>query len=186
VNRLKKSSADEGSIGNSLNSALTGKLAIVGASPNSDDIDPVNQRLLGELSGQQRSITNDVRWIQEDLERFYARTQKPIHKEVYEDMAKSLIDEKLERLREKIQKNHTFTSRKLAKDWSDQLMEWAEKLEGPKDDGGGDGGGGGGGGEEKDFEFMLKVMRMVQAEQDIRGRTRSLEQMLRSLKLSEK
>lgn len=187
VNRLKKSSADEGSIGNSLNSALTGKLAIVGAAPNSDDIDPVNQRLLRELSGQQRSVTNDVRWIQEDLERFYARTQKPIHKEVYEDMAKSLIDEKLERLREKIQMNHTFTSRKLSKNWSDRLMSWAEKLEGPKPDGNGGGGdGGSGGGEEKDFEFMLKVMRMVQAEQDIRGRTRSLEQMLRSLKLSER
>ena len=187
VNRLKKSSADEGSIGNSLNSALTGKLAIVGAAPNSDDIDPANQRLLGELSGQQRSVTNDVRWIQEDLERFYARTQKPIHKEVYEDMAKSLIDEKLERLREKIQMNHTFTSRKLSKNWSDRLMSWAEKLEGPKPDGNGGGGeGGSSGGEEKDFEFMLKVMRMVQAEQDIRGRTRSLEQMLRSLKLSER
>ncbi len=187
VNRLKKSSADEGSIGNSLNSALTGELAIVGAAPNSDDIDPVNQRLLGELSGQQRSVTNDVRWIQEDLERFYARTQKPIHKEVYEDMAKSLIDEKLERLREKIQMNHTFTSRKLSKNWSDRLMSWAEKLEGPKPDGNGGGGdGGSSGGEEKDFEFMLKVMRMVQAEQDIRGRTRSLEQMLRSLKLSER
>ncbi len=187
VNRLKKSSADEGSIGNSLNSALTGKLAIVGATPNSDDIDPANQRLLGELSGQQRSVTNDVRWIQEDLERFYARTQKPIHKEVYEDMAKSLIDEKLERLREKIQMNHTFTSRKLSKNWSDRLMSWAEKLEGPKPDGNGGGGdGGSGGGEEKDFEFMLKVMRMVQAEQDIRGRTRSLEQMLRSLKISER
>ena len=187
VNRLKKSSADEGSIGNSLNSALTGKLAIVSAAPNSDDIDPANQRLLGELSGQQRSVTNDVRWIQEDLERFYARTQKPIHKEIYEDMAKSLIDEKLERLREKIQMNHTFTSRKLSKNWSDRLMSWAEKLEGPKPDGNGSGGdGGSGGGEEKDFEFMLKVMRMVQAEQDIRGRTRSLEQMLRSLKLSER
>ena len=187
VNRLKKSSADEGSIGNSLNSALTGKLAIVGAAPNSDDIDPANQRLLGELSGQQRSVTNDVRWIQEDLERFYARTQKPIHKEIYEDMAKSLIDEKLERLREKIQMNHTFTSRKLSKNWSDRLMSWAEKLEGPKPDGNGGGGeGGSSGGEEKDFEFMLKVMRMVQAEQDIRGRTRSLEQMLRSLKLSER
>lgn len=187
VNRLKKSSADEGAIGNSLNVALTGKLAIVGASPNSDDIDPVNQRLLGELSGQQRSVTNDVRWIEEDLERFYARTQKPIHKELYEEMGKSLIDEKLERLREKIQMNHTFTSRKLAKNWSDRLMAWAEKLEGPKQDsnsGGGDGGSSGG--EEKDFEFMLKVMRMVQAEQDIRGRTRSLEQMLRSLKLSER
>lgn len=187
VNRLKKSSADEGSIGKSLNSALTGKLAIVGAAPNSDDIDPANQRLLSELSGQQRSVTNDVRWIQEDLERFYARTQKPIHKEVYEDMAKSLIDEKLEKLRERIQMNHTFTSRKLSKNWSDRLMSWAEKLGGPKPDGNGGGGdGGSGGGEEKDFEFMLKVMRMVQAEQDIRGRTRSLEQMLRSLKLSER
>ena len=187
VNRLKKSSADEGSIGNSLNSALTGKLAIVGAAPNSDDIDPANQRLLSELSGQQRSVTNDVRWIQEDLERFYARTQKPIHKEVYEDMAKSLIDEKLEKLRERIQMNHTFTSRKLSKNWSDRLMSWAEKLGGPKPDGNGGGGdGGSSGGEEKDFEFMLKVMRMVQAEQDIRGRTRSLEQMLRSLKLSER
>ena len=187
VNRLKKSSADEGSIGKSLNSALTGKLAIVGAAPNSDDIDPANQRLLSELSGQQRSVTNDVRWIQEDLERFYARTQKPIHKEVYEDMAKSLIDEKLEKLRERIQMNHTFTSRKLSKNWSDRLMSWAEKLGGPKPDGSGGGGdGGSGGGEEKDFEFMLKVMRMVQAEQDIRGRTRSLEQMLRSLKLSER
>ncbi|MDB4719104.1 hypothetical protein OAE96_01730 [Akkermansiaceae bacterium] len=83
--------------------------------------------------------------------------------------------------------NHTFTSRKLSKNWSDRLMSWAEKLEGPKPDGNGSGGdGGSGGGEEKDFEFMLKVMRMVQAEQDIRGRTRSLEQMLRSLKLSER
>jgi hypothetical protein len=45
-------------------------------------------------------------------------------------------------------------------------------------------GGGGGSPEEQDFEFMLKVMRMVQAEQDIRSRTRSLEQMLRSLKLT--
>lgn len=188
VNRLKKVSADEGTIGNSLNSALTGSdgkatQPLAGATPGSDDIDPIHERLLQELSGQQRSITNDVRWIEEDLERFYARTQKPIHKEVYELMAASLIGERLEKLREKVSKNHTFDSIKFAKMWSNTLKEWAEKLEGPKDDGGG-GGGGGGGGEEKDFEFMLKVMRMVQAEQDIRGRTRSFEQMLRSLKLS--
>lgn len=187
VNRLKKSSADEGAISNSLKAAVTGQLAIAGASPGSDDIDPENERLLSELSGQQRSITNDVRWIQEDLERFYARTQKPIHKEVYEAMAESLIDEKLEKLRERLLQYQSFLSITSSQYWSEKLKEWAEKLEGPKDDGGGgDGGGGSGGGEEKDFEFMLKVMRMVQAEQDIRGRTRSLEQMLRSLQLSEK
>ncbi|MDB4512553.1 hypothetical protein N9096_01110, partial [bacterium] len=67
---------------------------------------------------------------------------------------------------------------------AEKLREWAKKLEGDKDGGGGGGEGGGGGSqEEKDFEFMLKVMRMVQTEQDIRSRTRSLEQMLRSLNL---
>ena len=190
VNRLKKASADEGSIGNSLNSTFVrdagkNEMYILGATPGSNDLDPVDARLLSELSGQQRSLTNDVRWIQEDLERFYARTQKPIHKEVYESMAASLVGEELEKLREKINKNLTFSSRADAKTWADQLQAWADMLDGPKDeDGGGDGDGGPSGGEEKDFEFMLKVMRMVQAEQDIRGRTRSLEQMLRTLKLS--
>ena len=101
-------------------------------------------------------------------------------------MYKSLIDQKLEELRESIVKAKTFISAADAKKYSGILTAWAEKLEGPKDEdgGGGDGGGGGASPEEKDFEFMLKVMRMVQAEQDIRARTRSLEQMLRSLKLT--
>ncbi|MGB0145300.1 MAG: hypothetical protein ACPGAP_11065, partial [Akkermansiaceae bacterium] len=92
-----------------------------------------------------------------------------------------------EELGNKITQNHIHSSSRLSKKWSDQLKAWAEKLEGDKDDGGGGDGGGGGGGsqEERDFEFMLKVMRMVKAEQNIRGRTRSLEQLRRSLKLNE-
>lgn len=190
VNRLKKASTDEDGIANSLHSAARGEtegavLDILGATPGSDDMDPVHTRLLKELTKTQRVTASDVRWIQEDLERFHARTQKPIHKEIYEAMAKSLIGENLERLRRFIAKNRTFTSAEEASEWAETLKKWAEKLEGPKDDGGGGGGGGGGGSpEDKDFEFMLKVMRMVQAEQDIRSRTRSLEQMLRSLKLA--
>ena len=190
VNRLKRASTEEGGIMTALTSAFRGEdeeavLPILGAAPESDDIDPVHARLLKDLGKQQRKTTIDVRWIQEDLERFHARTQKPIHKEVYDEMYKSLIDEKLEELRREILKNRTFVSTSLAKKWSETLKAWADKLEGPKPDGGGGGGGGGGGSpEEQDFEFMLKVMRMVQAEQDIRSRTRSLEQMLRSLKLT--
>jgi hypothetical protein len=190
VNRLKRASTEEGGIVTALTSAFRGEdeqavLPILGAAPGSDDIDPIHARLLKELGKQQSKTTIDVRWIKEDLERFYARTQKPIHKEVYDEMYKSLIDEKLEQLRREILRNRTFVSTRLAKKWSKTLKGWAEKLEGPKPDGGGGGGGGGGGSpEEQDFEFMLKVMRMVQAEQDIRSRTRSLEQMLRSLKLT--
>jgi len=46
---------------------------------------------------------------------------------------------------------------------------------------GGGGGGGGGGGSQSsisdaEFEFMLKLIRMIQQEQDIRMRTRAAEQ----------
>jgi hypothetical protein len=190
INRLKKASTDQGTIGNVLNNSFTNEQSgadfyILGASPESDEIDPAHERLLNELTGQQDSLTTDVRWIMEDLERFYARTQKPVHKELVEKMQASLVDERLERLSDQIGQNHTFQSRRLAKMWSETFKEWAEMLEGDKDEGGGGGGGGGGGSpEEKDFEFMLKVMRMVKAEQNIRGKTRSLEQMLRSLKLT--
>ena len=62
------------------------------------------------------------------------------------------------------------------------MREWAKLLEGSQKDGGGGGGGGGSGGsmEDQDFEFMLKVMRMIQSEQDIRARTRAIEQLRRS------
>jgi len=46
------------------------------------------------------------------------------------------------------------------------------------------GGGGGAGGapdaEDEDFEFMLRVMKMIQSEQDLRAQTRVLEQLRRS------
>ena len=61
----------------------------------------------------------------------------------------------------------------------------AKQLEGDKNSDGSGGGDGGGSPpqEDKDFEFMLKVMRMIQKEQDIRSRTRALEDLKRSLKL---
>jgi len=150
VNRLKKASNDQGNVSNTLQSAVRGEtpkavIPILGATPESKGLDPVYARMLKELEKIQRSTTSDVRWIQEDLERFHARTQKPIHKEIYEAMKASLIDENLEQLRNLIGKNRTFTSASLADQWSDTLQAWAEKLEGPKDENGGGGGGGGGG-----------------------------------------
>lgn len=190
VNRLKKAATDQAAIGISLMESFLNRdpedFLPSGSTPGAKDSDPAHERLLTEVFGRQGTVTNDVRWIMEDLERFFARTQKEIHKELVDEMSDSLIDERLEELGNKITQNHIHSSSRLSKKWSDQLKEWAKKLEGD-DEEGGDGGGGGGGGsqEERDFEFMLKVMRMVKAEQNIRGRTRSLEQLRRSLKLTE-
>ena len=193
INRLKRAASDEDGISNKLVSSLTGQKSeskkaatpLLGAAAESDTFDPVFRRMIEMLGTQQRRTGSDVNWIQEDLANFYARTQKEIHKEIVDDMKKSEISLKLEGLQTRISKNRSFTAALEAKKWGAQLREWAKKLEGtPPDAAGGDGGGEGGANpEEKDFEFMLKVMRMVQAEQDIRSRTRSLEQLMRSVEL---
>lgn len=193
VNRLKRAASDEGNISSTLADAMQGKgpknkkaqALILGTAPSRDDIDPVHERLFEGLSAQQKTTTSDIRWIQEDLGRFYTRTQKAIHQELFQEMKDSQIDLKLEDLQRRIDAYQSFLSAMEAKKRSEQLMAWAKKLEGDKSGGGGGGGEGGGGPapSEKDFEFMLKVMRMVQKEQDIRARTRSLEQLMRSVEL---
>ena len=187
INRLKRAASEQDGIASAFGSAMRGEdkkaeSKITGATP--DKLDPIHGRLIGELDLQQKRTTGDIRWIQEDLGHFHARTQKDIHKELIDDMKEYNIDTMLETLRQEIGKNQSFTSAVRSKQLAEKLREWAKKLEGDKDGGGGGGEGDGGGSqEEKDFEFMLKVMRMVQTEQDIRSRTRSLEQMLRSLNL---
>jgi hypothetical protein len=148
----------------------------------SNEIDPVEERLLGELTLQQKRTASDVRWIREDLGHFYSRTEKEVHKNLLDEMNASKIEEGLDFNRERLARNLTFRSIVFSKEWAKQLREWAKLLEGDQNKNGGGGGGGGGGGsvEDEDFEFMLKVMRMIQAEQDIRARTRAIEQLRRS------
>jgi hypothetical protein len=86
----------------------------------------------------------------------------------------------LEEVRLRLSNNRSFEAAEASKKWADKLNEWAGKLEGGKDDqSGGEGGGGAPNSEDEDFEFMLRVMKMIQQEQDLRGRTRALEQLRR-------
>ena len=192
INRLKRAASDEKGINSKLSAAMTGKdpetknatHPLLGADPESENFDPVFKRMFEKLDLQQRRTATDIGWIEEDLANFYARTQKEIHKEIIDEMKSSEIDINLESLQLRLSKNQTFLSAAEAEALGKLLSAWAKKLEGDSGDGGGGGGGGGGGSPaEKDFEFMLKVMRMVQAEQDIRARTRSLEQLMRSVEL---
>ncbi|MFN9664397.1 MAG: hypothetical protein ACK57I_12845 [Akkermansiaceae bacterium] len=92
------------------------------------------------------------------------------------------LDISLEKIQSKLEDAHSYTAIETSKKSADKLNEWAALLEGAKDDGGGGGGGGGGGApnaEDEDFEFMLRVMKMIQEQQDLRGRTRVLEQLKR-------
>ena len=188
VNRLRRAASEEDGIANTLIAAIddNGETTIAGTPY--DELDPVDQRILGELAMQQRRTASDVRWIQEDLGHFYSRTQKEEHKQIIEEMRESNIDSHLDETREKIAANRTFMAISAAKKWAAQLRAWADILDPPKEPGqGGEGGNGEGeqGLDDNDFEFMLKVMKMIQSEQDIRARTRALEQLRRTLHLQD-
>jgi len=178
VNRLKKAATEQTGIANSLIEAFS---RLLGAKLG--NLDPADNRKITEATGQQSNTASDVRWIQEDLGHYFARTKNEIFQEVYEAMRESRVDVALEEIRNLLTNNHSYRATENSKKWADQLNEWAAKLDGEmKKDG--EGGGGEGGGspspEDEDFEFMLRVMKMIQQQQDLRSRTRALEQLRRS------
>jgi len=177
VNRLKRAASEQDGVASSFIDIIN---IVIGES--FEFLDPVEQRSIKASAAQQRQTAADIRWIQEDLTHYYARTQKDEHKKLVDAMTDSRIDEAMELLSTRISSNLTYNSITQSKRWAKQLRDWAKQLEGPQAGGGGGGGGGGGQGQEdKDFEFMLKVMRMIQKEQDLRGRTRALENLKRSI-----
>jgi hypothetical protein len=124
-----------------------------------------------------------VRWIQEDLSHYFARTKEDTFKAILEEMKTAQIDLALEEIRLLLVTNHSSDGSDRNDEWSRKLGEWAAKLEGEikKDQQAGGGGDGGGPSpEDEDFEFMLRIMKMIQQEQDLRARTRALEQLKRS------
>lgn len=179
INRLKKAATEEDGVAQTA-LASSGSFGL-----HRRELDPADLRVLDEVIRQQSDTASDVRWIQEDLGHFFTRTDKQEFREILDAMIKSDIDLALEDIRLRLIKNHGYLAAGEAKKWADQLREWAKKLEGANSQGGGGGGGGGGGSEDEDFEFMLRVMRLIQQEQDLRARTRALETLRRSFETAE-
>ena len=177
VNRLKKAASEQSGIATSLIEAYERVLGVTNSK-----LDPSDQRRLSEVKGQQTNTASDIRWLQEDLGSYFARTKTESFKEILDAMRDSQIDIGLEKVRTLLAVNHSYIATENSKKWADQLTEWAKKLEGEKDKNDPNGGGGGGekDPEDEDFEFMLRVMKMVQKEQDLRAQTRALEQLRRS------
>ena len=176
INRLKKAASEETSIVNSLKESFSRMLG-----SKLPALDPSDLRRLTDNARQQAETAADVRWLQEDLGHYYARTKTESFKAILDEIRESRIDIGLEDVRAGLAANHSYKAAEQAKRWADQLAAWAKQLEGEKDPKGGGGGDGGGpDSEEEDFEFMLRVMKMIQQQQDIRSRTRALEQLRRN------
>jgi len=177
IARLKKAASEQEGI----TSSLVARFEILGLS--GPEIDPADARRVNEAIAQQSTTASDVRWIQEDLASYFSRTSDAAFKGIHDAMRTSGINVGLEDVRTKLLASRTAMATDESDKWAKALAEWAAILEGAMDEAGGGGGGGGGGpgSEDEDFEFMLRVMRMIQQQQDLRARTRALEQFKRSV-----
>ena len=175
VSRLKKAAAEQNGISGTLIATFARNLI----GEYYDKLNPSDQMKMTDTARQQALTAADVRWIQEDLGHYHARTGEAAFKAIMEQMRDSKIDIGLEEVRAKLQIHRSYTATEVAKLWAAKLEEWAAILgDELKKDGGG-GGGGGASPEDEDFEFMLRVMKMIQQQQDLRARTRVLEQLKR-------
>lgn len=175
VSRLKKAASDQDGITH----ATLDSSEQFGLRP--EELDPADLGELEDILRLQAETTSDIRWIEEDLGHFFTRTDNSDYGRVLEAMRSSAIQIELENIRQRIERNQGYLAADTSDTWADQLREWAKLLEEAANQAQGGGGGGGGGSpEDEDFEFMLRVMRMVQEEQDLRARTRALETLRRS------
>ncbi|MFD2258114.1 hypothetical protein ACFSSA_15645 [Luteolibacter algae] len=181
VSRLKKAASEQNSIAGVLIASFPNIIGL-----RESQIDPADQRKLTDTTRQQVQTASDIRWIQEDLGHYHARTGDKVFKGILDQMQETKIDLGLEDIRVKLQKNHSYTATEKAKYWAEKLSGWAAILadEMNKNNGSGGGGGSAADPEDEDFEFMLRVMKMIQKQQDVRARTRVLEQLKRDARNS--
>lgn len=179
VARLKKAAGEEDGIASMYLSLLDRTLGL-----GSDDLDPTLQRSIDGMARQHELTAGDIRWLREDLSHFYLRNNEQVYQQIAKEMGENEMDKHLEEMLQRLEANHAAWSIDQTRALSAKLNKWAKMLSDSAKKPGGGGGGGGGGGDdqgmsESDFEFMLRVMRMIQQQQDLRARTRALEQLKR-------
>ncbi len=180
VSRLRQAAMKEDAIAGALANKIR---AIVGLTM--EELDPAFRRELGVIAELQNASTEDIQWILEDLNYYKSRTESQIYGDLYNQMEAFSLREKLDAVHGNILKSITGKSIDESRAYATILRHWAQLIDDYQNEqnaqDGGYGGGEGAGENDQslsdsDFEFMLKVLRMIQQEQDIRMRTRAAEQ----------
>ncbi len=142
----------------------------------------------------QEKVKLDLGWIAEDLAEYEFRTKKEGLDKVLEAMESVKLNNPknttnsengMDKLMDDLAYSRWGMAYSYAEEWSVIIDAWAKQLAAagasPPPPGGGGGSPPPGGLNDDDFNFMLRVMEMVKKEQDIRGKTRAMEQQKRTL-----
>ncbi len=163
--------------------SLSSEGVSVAAGVDTDDLAKDIYLELIDNSKRQDNIRRSVGLIEDDLGHFARRTNEQDYAKIQDEMRESQIRSALEALKIRIADNQVGRSVPEIKRWADQLDAWADIIDpSTKEEAGGGGEGAGGGSQEPDLaqiELMAELMRMIQEEQDIRAKTRYLDDLQR-------
>ncbi len=178
VARLKQAAGDEDSVAQTLAQSAQRMIGLL-----IEEASPGQLDFIKGVNSTQLKTTSDISWIQDDLQNFSKRSDKPVYSEILKQMKLTEIDRRLAELTNKLDANNGLEGRDKAMAIAEDLRKWAKLIDDSRKEEGGGGGGGGGSQDnlnDQDFEFMLRVMKMIQTEQDLRAKTRAIEQMRRA------
>lgn len=129
-----------------------------------DELDPSTKREMETIATLQNASTQDIGWILEDLSYYKSRTGERIYSDLYNQMSAFSLREKLDLVHGNILNAITARSIDESRLYASTLRHWAKLIDDYKKSRGG--GGGSGGGDQAsisdaEFEFMLKIIRMI-------------------------
>lgn len=138
-----------------------------------DTLKPPTTEHFGQLAEGQTTTSLDVALIQEDLQAYFQRTEEEKFQQVFAEMQQTRVSANLRQMAQALQQNYTGETIAEAQYWVDQLDRWAEMLVGPGCKCSG----------SKACEsdnipphLVLEVLRILQAEIELRELTRVAEQ----------
>lgn len=167
VKRLKAASRRQMEIAKSLNRTL-----FKGYGKSSNDLEENDQKRLETISESEIAQSRNVWTIQSDLQAYYGRKREPKFERILEEMKELEPVESLNDLGERVIENLSGESIVHAEFWADTLDRWAEEMVSPSKCGACKGGSS----VSLPPSIVLEVMRIIEAEMDLREETRSLEQ----------
>ncbi|HEY1171713.1 MAG TPA: hypothetical protein VGH19_10105 [Verrucomicrobiae bacterium] len=134
---------------------------------------------INDLSISQAKAKKDAQTVQDEMGRFFERTQKAVYGEVSKDMKDQETIPQLDKLRQTMLANVSMQSLQNLGIWTKQFNDWADKLEPKKDsksDGGGEGQGSGQTPQDNLIKLLMSFLRMREAQYGLIDRTKLLEQ----------
>ncbi|MEO6184267.1 MAG: hypothetical protein ABIP71_14405, partial [Verrucomicrobiota bacterium] len=127
------------------------------------------------LANRQQSAHTESQQLQNEINRFFERTQKENYGEVSKEIAEARTIEEMELMGGMIRDNVAMQAMKNLGEWSERFEKWADKLEPEKVDS--DSGESSGGESPEDMtKALLALLRLREKEITVREQTRLLDE----------